>query len=536
MISLYAFYALLFLWVIHALQRVFFCLYFWQVKEYRFDRIKGDLKRSSRVFVPKASILMLVVLFFLAAPQSPNSQYSWDDLVLVVFCALGIYSFILLVKKRWKMPKFTKKALVLSVLSVIVLAYTAIIFFDKFFLFVVIAEIVIPFVTFAIAELLQMPTFFIKRIIYKKAERKIEEHKNLIVVGITGSYGKSSMKEFLYTILSKKYNVLKTSGNTNTEIGVAQIVNKYLTKDHQVFIAEMAAYRKGEIKLLCNIVKPKIGIVAGVNEQHLALFGSMENLLLSEGGGELATALPKDGMLVLNGDNKYCLDLFKKTGFQAKKRIYSLSNKKIDSDIWPEDIAAHKDRVSFLATNKNKDLANFNVKVLGRQNVQNLLGAILVANELGMSFGEISDACEDIRQEQTGMISRRGKLGIDIIDSSYSANPDGVSADLDYLSIYPNKKVIVMPCLIELGDKSKEIHEKIGRKIGEVCDSAIITSKDYFKEIERGFNETKKEGAKCILCDKPKDIYAAITLFCESGDEILLEGRVPAGLINLLVK
>jgi len=305
----------------------------------------------------------------------------------------------------------------------------------------------------------------------------------------------------------------------------------------------VGAYNKGKVKEVCSVLKPKIGIVTGVNEQHLALFGSMENLLSAEGGEELAFALPKDGILFVNGDNKYCLNLYKK--FDGNKKLYNLENKKINSDIWSAEITVHKNYVSFLAIDRLGEMMHFEARVLGKQNVQNLLGAILIAKELGMNFGEIADACRNIKQEQAGMILRQGKHGIDVIDSSYSANPDGVFADLDYLSIFPNKKVIVMPCLIELGKKSSEIHEKIGRKIGEVCDLAIITSKDNFKEIERGFNEaksgqkdisrrSKKYVARCLLCDNSQDIYSMITLFCKSGDSVLLEGRVPSELIRLL--
>ena len=146
-----------------------------------------------------------------------------------------------------------------------------------------------------------------------------------------------------------------------------------------------------------------------------------------------------------------------------------------------------------------------------------------------------------IKQEQAGMVLRQGKHGLNIIDSSYSANPTGVMADLDYLSIFAGKRVVVMPSLIELGKKSSEIHEKIGQKIAEVCDLAIITSKDKFKEIEKGFNQdilrrSQANAAKCLLCDNPRDIFSAITAFCKSGDAVLLEGRVPKELLNLLIE
>ena len=172
--------------------------------------------------------------------------------------------------------------------------------------------------------------------------------------------------------------------------------------------------------------------------------------------------------------------------------------------------------------------------------MQNLLGAILVAKELGMTSTEIAEACKNISQSHGGMVLANGKYGISIIDSSYSANPDGVFADLGYLQAAfaggtgASKKVIVMPCLIELGKRSAEIHEEIGRKIAEVCDLAIITSKDYFKDIEKGFNQVKKGEAKCLLCDNPQDIFSIIMLLCKSGDAVLLEGRVPNDLIKLL--
>ncbi|MCX6721038.1 MAG: UDP-N-acetylmuramoyl-tripeptide--D-alanyl-D-alanine ligase [Candidatus Staskawiczbacteria bacterium] len=533
----FLFFILICFWAIHILERAFYCIYFWQLKEYRFDRIKGDPIRSLRIFFPRIAFLMGVILLFLLLPPDSNNPGIWNNFVISVFCILGIYSGIKLFMGRWKFPKFTKKALVLIFLSLATLGIFAFVFAGQFAVFIVVAEIAIPFGTFLIVQILQMPTCFWKEANYRNAEAKIGKLKKLTVVAISGSYGKSSTKEFLYTILSKKFKVLKTSGNINTEIGVAQTILKNLDESHNVFIVEMGAYRKGEIKLMCQMVKPKIGIVTGVNEQHLALFGSMENLLSAEGGGELSDALKDGGTLVVNGDNKYCLELLKKNNVpSSQEKIYLINKGPVNADIWSEDLVVHKNSISFIARDKQGEMAHFDVKVLGGQNTQNLLGAILVAKQLGMNFGEISEACKNIKQEQTGMILKQGKHGIDIVDSSYSANPDGVLADLDYLSIFPKKKVIVMPCLIELGKKSSEIHKKIGKKIAEVCNLAIITTKDRFKELKKGAMEGGMNESDILLCDKPQDIYSMVTLFCKQGDAVLLEGRVPKELINLLIK
>ena len=370
----------------------------------------------------------------------------------------------------------------------------------------------------------------------KKATNKINKIKSevpLKVIAITGSYGKTSTKEFLATILSKKYKVLKTKDNQNSEIGIAKCILENLDHSHQIFIAEVGAYNKGKVKEVCSILKPDIGIVTGVNEQHLALFGSLENLLSAEGGGELAHSLSENGILIVNGDNKYCLDLYKEKNVY-NKRVYSLTNKVVDANIWTEEIEVAKDYVYFVVMDKNKEMGHFKVNVLGKHNVQNLLGAILVARELGMGFGEISEACKKINTQQGGMVLEQGKHGINIINSSYSSNPDGVIADLDYFRILDGKKVIVMPCLIELGNKSVKIHQKIGKKIGKICDLAIITSKDKFEEIKKGAQEVGMPESKILLCDKPRDIYSLITLTCKFGDSVLLEGRVPSELIKLL--
>lgn len=440
-----------------------------------------------------------------------------------------------------KKPQKTLKTLFLTIISfaVFILLWLATLRMENNFQLLMILgfDILTPIIISIIVLFFQPFFVTIRNSVLKKSGVKMKKVKlasNLKVIAITGSYGKTTTKEFLYKILSKKFKVLKTKDHQNSEIGIAKCILESLDSDCQIFIAEVGAYDKGKVAEVCSIIKPDIGIVTGVNEQHLALFGSLQNLLSAEGGGELVKALPQNGILFVNGDNKYCLDLYKK--YNGSKRVYSLNNKLINSDIWTEEVTIKKDCISFVATNKKGELAHFGAKVLGKQNVQNILGAILIAKELGMSFGEISEACESISEEDAGMVLKHGKHNINIIDSSYSANPDGVYADLNYLSIFPNKKIIIMPCLIELGKKSDEIHEKIGEKISEICDLAIITSEDKFREIKKGATKAGMPEKNILLCDRPEDIYSVVTLFCKAGDTVLLEGRVPKEIIKLLTK
>lgn len=516
-------------WLARTFKYVLFWLYLWQLKEYHIPRFLDHFrthKGKKLLLNPLYAIKIFLLLMFLFAGQLFSVWFLFLFLIYVFESLLFAKQIF---TKSFKKPVKTAKTLLLTGISIAVIIIFAI-SLPMFWLLAI--DILIPVIISAIVLLIQ-PFFVLARNnILKKAKNKISQFKNLKVIGITGSYGKTTTKEFLTTILSEKYKVLSTKEHQNSEMGIAKCILENLNSEHEIFVVEMGSYKKGGIKLLCDIVKPEMGIVTGVNEQHLSLFGSLENLLSAEGGGELAVALPKDGLLILNGDNKYCLNLYKK--FKGNKKTYSINRDKINSDIWAEDIDVEKDFVSFVAIDKNKELFHFKVDVLGKQNVQNLLAAILTAKEFGMDFAEISEACKNIKHHQAGIILKNGTHGINIIDSSYSSNPDGVIADIDHLNNFKNKKIIVMPCLIELGKKSAEIHEKIGQKIGKVCDMAIITTKDNFESIKKGAVYAGMPDKNIIFAEKPDDIYNIITLKCKKGDTVLLEGRVPPKLINLL--
>lgn len=344
----------------------------------------------------------------------------------------------------------------------------------------------IVFIPFLVLSF-QIPTAIWRRIFINKAKQKRAKFKDLLVVGITGSYGKTSTKEFLAAILSDKFKVLKTKEHQNSEVGVSQCILNELKPEHEIFVVEMAAYNTGGIKLLCGIAQPKIGVITGINEQHMATFGSQENIIKTK--YELIECLPSDGTAFFNAKNKYCLELYDKTKLN-KKFLYGQ-----------------------------------NTTFFGEEN---LLGAKAVAKELGMTEEEISKAAAKIGNKFSGIQLKNGINGISIIDATYSANPDGVLAHLEYLKKFSGKKIIIMPCLIELGKVSKEVHQRIGKKIAEVCDLAIITTKDRFKEIK------KEAGDTAVFLENPKEIFDKIKNFAKPENVILLESRVPPELITSL--
>jgi len=537
-----------FFWFIRTTKAILFWFYLWQLKEYHIGRFidhfrteKGKKLLFNYILFLKFILIFVFLQFFLKS--LPLCQKYYGNLFLSSFLIIlyffestkGFYDFF---QKKLKTPTFTKKIIFLIFASFLFQFFYFFSIFQKnsFPLFLLIFDIFTLAIVSGIILAFQPFTVLWRKQIIKKAKQKREQFENLLVIGITGSYGKTSTKEFLAQILSQKFKVLKTKEHQNSEVGISQCILNDLKPEHEVFVVEMGAYNRGGIKLLCDITKPKIGILTGINEQHLAAFGSQENIIKTK--YELIENLSRDGLAIFNGNNKYCVELYEKTDVSKRltKRGPIVEKMIIEFDIWAEDIKVEREFINFKVFSKDGQNADFKVNLLGEQNIENILMAVTAAKELGMNLEEISKACQKIKLEQGGIRLIKTMEGLNILDSTYSANPDGVLSHLDYLKIWPGKKVIVMPCLIELGSASKEVHRRIGEKIGQVCDLAIITTKDKFKEVRDGAIKSGMPEENILFTERPKEISERITTFCQPEDVVLLEGRIPREVIELLSK
>lgn len=504
------FYLLSLLWFLRETRSLFFWLYLWQLKEYHLGRFLDHFRteKGKNLFWNPLFILKIALLFYALSLSSTKKLFplyfyaGWIFILIFLYLLESLKGLKELSQRTFRKPVLTPKTLVLIFLLLAFESLFLYILLKKFYFVIPILRtlywfslylLVFDILTFLIATVFVFLIHFLSVIFFRnpliqKAKRKRISFKNLLVIGITGSFGKTSTKEFLATILSEKFKVLKTREHQNSEVGISQCVLNDLKEEHEVFVVEMGAYNKGGIKLLADIVKPKIAVITGINEQHLAIFGSMENLLSAEGGKELIESLPEDGIVFLNGKNRYCQEIYEQ--INLKKVLYGEG-----------------------------------VELAGMENIE---GAKAVSRALGMTEQEIKKGVSKIKNKFPGIEIKKNKDGLNIIDASYSANPDGVIAHLEYLKTLTGKKVMVMPCLIELGKASSEVHRKIGKKIAEVCDLAIITTKDKFKEIKEGV------GDKAVFIGDSKEIFEKIKTFCQAGDSLLIEGRVPKSLMDLL--
>lgn len=525
-------------WFIHISDRIFFWMYLWQLKEYRFDRMKAHFE------MPTGKWLFSNYLYFLKLTLFASSALFFFDFWKTLFVPLGgLFYFALGSYALWKFwtrtisfPVFTKKAILLLIL---VFLFTLGVFVIKPFMpshvFISVllgGDVLVPFIVASVIALIKPISIMLKKRIVQRATSLRSSLPNLLVIGVTGSYGKTTTKEYIAHILSSKFKTFKTHLHVNTDVGIAQILLSDLTREHEICVAEMGAYRRGEIRETCAILQPHIGILTGINEQHISLFGSQENIIKAK--YELIEALPPHGLAIFNGDNRYCAILYHKT--KKPKRMYATNKSEDFIHYAARNIKAKEGVLSWTVVFKHQESEeSYHAKLLGAHNVSNLLAAVAVAKELEMSKEEIQNALDTIQPFPHTMELKEGINGLKIIDDTYSANPDGVYAALDALTIFSKRKIIVMPSLIELGPTALKIHEEIARKIAETCMLAIITAKDYFRAMQKIALENGMTEIDFVYMDDPLKILDKIKSTTQPGDVVLLESRVPQRLMRLFI-
>jgi UDP-N-acetylmuramoyl-tripeptide--D-alanyl-D-alanine ligase len=516
-------------WLAHVVRQFLVYLRLWQIKQYRWDRLKNDFLEDWKIFIPRASITSSIVwISFFVFPRN-----IFLLLASINFLTWGGYSLIQLMRKKWHYPQATKKMKVLFsffVFGFAIFSYFGFYYFPNYLPIIVLTIIVFfPVVAFSYLGLAEWPASFLKSRIVRKATLHRERLRGLEVVGITGSFGKTSVKDFLYHFLVFKYGVdkvLKTNQNNNTEMGIAQTILATLTKKHRFFVCEMGAYVGGEIKKSSNLAKPKMGILTGINNQHQSLFGSQENIISAK--YELMEGLPDDGLGIFNGDNEMVADLYEK---HSREKIL-VSTDRAEQASWRAiDIIVSKKSVSFKMASRDKVIP-IKASLVGSQNVINILLAGAAALRLGLSPEELAKATKNL-PTPSGSPDIFKYHQADVISAVYSSNPDAAKAHLGHLRLWSGRKVLVTPGFIELGESSKEAHYSLGVSLGHVCDLAIVTKSNYFQSIKDGLDSVNGK-TELILIESPEEIIRRMQEFRGVGDVILFEGRASSKIIDFL--
>lgn len=355
----------------------------------------------------------------------------------------------------------------------------------------------------------------------QKAIKKLNDMPYLEVIGITGSYGKTSSKNILNDILNIKYNAIPTPKSFNTPLGQIITINNYLDKFSDYMISEMGAYKIGEIKENCDIVHPKYGIITRLGNAHLDTFGSLENI--QKGKFELIESLPSDGIGILNKDDEY------QTSYKIKNdcKIVWIGIDNEEADVVAKNIKLTKDGITFDVIFKgDKKKYPFETKLLGKANIYNILAGIALGKELGISVKELQLGVKKVEPVEHRLELKK-LANYYIIDDSYNSNPIGSSMALDVLEMMPGKKIIITPGMIELANEEYRLNKEFGKHIAKVCDEVILVGEKQTKAISDGLKEEKYKKEKIHIYNDVKEAIKSVESLIDGETYCLIENDLP---------
>ncbi len=351
---------------------------------------------------------------------------------------------------------------------------------------------------------------FIKEFLIFLAKSKIKKLKKLKVIGVAGSYGKTGMKDLISTILSEKYQVVKTSESVNTPIGIAKTILSQVDEKTQILVVEMGEYYPGDIKNICSIVTPHVGVITGINEAHFERLNSINNSIKTI--FEIAQNMKPDGVLLLNVKDKYVKDNYEK--FIKKQSVYLYQAKgKIEFN---EDAPGYIYKKMFLP-------------ILGEYNLDKIDGVIYLAKKLGLTDFEIESGLKKIKTPAHRLQPILNlEKNILIIDDSYNGNPDGVEEAIKTLSKFSKRrKIFITPGLVEMGNKSNEVHQRIGKRLNDVVDLVILVKNSVTPDIGEGLIKSGFKKQNIIWFDSMMEAQSNLINYAKSGDVILFQNDWP---------
>ena len=360
----------------------------------------------------------------------------------------------------------------------------------------------------------------ISELYFRDAQKILKSRKDLIRIGITGSWGKTSVKFILGTILEEKYHTLVTPASFNTPMGVTKVIRSKLEPGHRIFVAEMGARHVGDIKEMCRLVHPEIGILVSVGPQHLDTFKTLEWVIQTK--YELIDALPEDGQAFFADDEDICRGRYEKTG---KAKMIAGLDPDFD-DIWAENITYSPEGSVFDLTTKDQKI-RCRSQLLGELNIRNILLCSSVALKLGLTPEQIARGIEKIRpiEHRLQLIPNPG--GMSVIDDAFNSNIRGAKQAFQVLKAFPEKRIVVTPGMVELGEKEYEMNREFGQAMADCCDTAILVGKKRSQAIREGLRGDGFAENNIHVVSSLNEATGLLRQIVKPGDTVLFENDLP---------
>ncbi len=373
-----------------------------------------------------------------------------------------------------------------------------------------------------------VPTIFVVQSSLKGLQQLAKDWRKKFssrVVAVTGSLGKSSTKELIASVLRQRFKILKSEGNLNNEIGLPLALVQ-LNETHERVVLEMGMYALGEIRELCDIAQPHIGVVTNVGPTHLKRLGTIEKI--AEAKSELIEALPEDGCAILNGDDQRVRAMGTKT--RARKFFYGLNSK---NDLWADEIESlGLEGVAFVVHSGSEQL-HLRAPLLGRHSVHTALAAASAGIVEGLSWDEINRGLTDTAA-QLRLVAIRGEMGTTILDDTYNSSPASALAALNLLNELSGRKIAVLGDMLELGTYEKQGHELVGGRAAQVVDSLIAVGL-LGRLIGDAAREAGLSQDRVHYADGNAQAIETLRSVMQAGDVILIKGSRGAKMDEMVV-
>lgn len=354
------------------------------------------------------------------------------------------------------------------------------------------------------------------------ARRIIKNSQSLDVVGVTGSYGKTSTKHALNAILSEQFNTLMTPESYNTPMGITITIRNYLKPIHSKFIAEMGAYKVGEINELCNIAYPKYGILTSVGPQHLETFKTIDHVKQTK--FELIEFLPADGIGFINIDDENIRDYYENK-FKGVCTVYTYGiNQK--ADYRAKDIVVSEKGTTLNVVFRDGSVHEFQTKLLGLHNIYNTVASIALGNELGIPVEKMKIAVRKMKPV-THRLELRRNGNFTIIDDAFNSNPVGSKMALEVLGQMSGKRIVLTPGMVDLGSAQYELNKAFGTYMKDTCDYVILVGKKQTEPIQEGLAEVGFPKENITVAENLTEAFKVMYEVVEPGAFVLIENDLP---------
>ena len=492
-----------------------------QQNSYFNSRYRRWLTTSEEHLTVKRVLLLALTLMTLV-PFVAGSHYVTMLLIAVV---AGL-SWVMLRKKHKKPLVFTPRVWrhYLTEMVLVMAAAALVAVCDSVYMAAAVALLTAtfsPLLTIAVNVMLHPVERHIANGFVRDAKRRLGQMNGLTVIGITGSFGKTSTKHYLHRILSEHFSVLMTPGSFNTPMGVVRTIREHMQPYNEVFICEMGAKNVGDIREICDIVHPRHGIITAVGPMHLETFGSIDNVQRTK--FELADALPADGLLLVNNDFEYCAN---RAVDNVTTRRYTV-RPTARADYWAEDVAYSARGTSFKMRGRDITL-DLTTRLVGECNISNLIAAVAMALHLGVPHDKIRYAVSRIEQVEHRLELKRNPAGFYIIDDAYNSNPTGSRMALEVLGqMTDGKRYVITPGMIELGDRQVECNRELGEHIARNADVAVVVGEYNREAIVTGLDNRDFDHSRLQTVDSFAAGWQWLMNVVKPGDTILIENDLP---------